>query len=148
VSVIEYLEPSKQLKLWKKLRTESVIPVVDTETYKRRAEILSALQQKIRRCDYHPQQVLGFLGLCKSSGATRFVPVFSVEDFSVYYACTSALQDTLCFDIEGVYGGWRMSANVDSNQEEDGVYGDLVCQPFSGQIFAYLFVYSSNSAGA
>lgn len=126
MSVLEYLEPSKQKKLWLKLRNDAVIPVVDEEKYKQRAEILDSLQKKVQRHDYHPQQILGFLGLCKSGGATRFVPVFSIEDFSVYYAATSALQKHLCFDLDGVYGAWWMSANHSKITPDEEIFGDYV----------------------
>jgi len=40
----------------------------------------------------------------------QIFPVMAIEDFAVYYACVSSLQEFLCFEIDGVYGAWRMRA--------------------------------------
>lgn len=112
MKMLKFLEPEKQNKLWKKLRDESLVPVVTKEDYKNRQVILKKLQKDIEKHDYFPKLLHGYLGMCKQLGSTRFVPVMQKEDFAVYYACTSALQEYLLNDdIEGVFGGWRMTSS-------------------------------------
>lgn len=125
MKVLEYLAVSKQKTLWKKLKNNSVIPVVDKKKFEMMPQILSELQSSIKYKDYHPQQALGFLSSCKNNGVTRFIPIMAVEDLAIYYACTTALQDKLCFEIDGVYGGWRMSKNYE-HTDTGQIVGDYV----------------------
>lgn len=127
MKLLKFLEPNKQKKLWKKLRDEALVPVVTNESYKNRNEILKKLKEDIQKHDYFPKLLHGYLGMCKQRGSTRFVPVMQKEDFAVYYACTSALQEHLLNDdIEGVFGGWKMTSSSKSRKNADESIADYV----------------------
>lgn len=127
VKALKWLQPEKQKRLWEKLRSDSVVPVVSKEMWQDRSAILSSLIQDIRTHNYFPEPCHGFLGVCKSNGCTRFLPVMTVRDMSVYYACVSAIQDEICISIEGVFGGWRMRKEKQREEDDnDEIFGDYV----------------------
>jgi hypothetical protein len=126
MKIFDYLEPKKQKKLWEKLKAESFVPVVNSDDYKSRKEILKNLREEIEKNNYFPKLLHGYLGSCKKIGSTRFIPILQKEDFAVYYACTAALQNELLNDkIKGVYGGWRMTSGARNVVTKD-YYADYV----------------------
>ena len=70
--------------LWKAI-VLSKVPVVDKYEKKQLAEVLLKLKKSIKTNKYLPDVPIGYLGMPKGVGVTRFIPIITAEDLLVYY---------------------------------------------------------------
>jgi hypothetical protein len=57
----------------------------------------------------------------KGYGVARTVPVFSIEDYCVYYFCIKELEDILCVNrTSNTFGGWTLGGKL-RQQEKDEI---------------------------
>ncbi|CTQ60006.1 reverse transcriptase domain-containing protein [Roseibium album] len=124
--------------IWRKLRA-SIVPIVSNEDYREIESVVNSLCNDIKINRYIPEICHGYLGYPKSSGCTRFVPIISKEDLTIYYLLALSFQDYLVKDLPGVYGAWRsvpMNANKELDlssiqSEEDAVENEVIDPYFS-----------------
>jgi hypothetical protein len=107
--------------IWKKLRS-SVVPVVNDETYSDINKRITTICDELKSNSYIPSIGHGYLGYCKKSGCTRFVPILSAEDMTVYYLLVLSLQDYLVEDLKGIYGAWR---SVPQKAIKEGIISEI-----------------------
>lgn len=56
----------------------------------------------------------------KGYGVARTVPVFSIEDYCVYYFCIKELEDVLCVNrTPNTFGGWTLGGKLRKQENED-----------------------------
>ncbi|WP_404925167.1 reverse transcriptase domain-containing protein [Mesorhizobium sp. ORM16] len=100
--------------IWKKL-SESIVPIIGAKELKEIVASIDQLKSDIKQHKYIPSIGHGYLGYLKSAGCTRFVPILTAEDMTVYYLIVLALQEYLIEDFEGVYGAYRSVPRIVSN---------------------------------
>ncbi len=89
------------------------------DDFKNRRRGLAALEAEVLRGDYSPRSIVGLLSAPKSAGVPRFIPVFDLRDYIVYFACVRALDEPLARDaIPGTFGGWSLGGA--RRRTEDG----------------------------
>lgn len=120
--------------IWRKLR-DSAVPIVDADKLKKIAEIIESLRNSIKRNEYIPSVGHGYLGYVKEAGCTRFVPILTVEDMTVYYLLVLSLQDYLIEDITGVYGAYR-SVPAKAKKVKDAEKEDEIIDPYFRDTFS------------
>lgn len=86
--------PKNARKIWKQLR-DSEVPIVSASDYKRLDQVIATLYEDLRTNAYMPAIGHGYLGFPKKAGCTRFVPISTKEDMTVYYLVTFSLEDVL-----------------------------------------------------
>lgn len=102
--------------IWKKLQG-GIVPIVDKKDISNVSGHVDSLVRSLSNNSYIPSIGHGYLGYLKSAGCTRFVPILTNEDMTVYYLLVLALQDYLVKDLPGVYGAWR---SVPKNAVKEG----------------------------
>lgn len=102
--------------IWKKLQG-GIVPIVDKKDISNVSGHADSLVRSLSNNSYIPSIGHGYLGYLKSAGCTRFVPILTNEDMTVYYLLVLALQDYLVKDLPGVYGAWR---SVPKNAVKEG----------------------------
>jgi len=104
----ELLFTDKRMKgLWKAI-VSSRVPLVTKYDIQELNVVLQDLRTSISSNKYLPAVPLGYLGIPKGVGVTRFIPIISKEDLLVYYSLTLAMQDFLIEDIPNVFGAYRV----------------------------------------
>jgi hypothetical protein len=88
------------------------------EEYKLKQSTLSHLQNQIDADSYCPNPH-GFLSVPKGPLVTRFVPVFSYNDYSVYFGCVGCFDEQLSkMAVAGTFGGWSLGGSIRKKEEE------------------------------
>jgi hypothetical protein len=112
------LDPKSQSHLWKHMFYKCAVRLGSKEEYKQRESTLSYLQKQIDTDSYSPDPH-GFLSVPKGSLVTRFVPVFSYCDYSVYFACVGNFDEQLSkMAVDGTFGGWSLGGSIRKKEEE------------------------------
>jgi Reverse transcriptase (RNA-dependent DNA polymerase). len=93
-------------RVWEKLN-ETAVPIVSDDDFRNLPDIVSALNRSIATNQYLPDNTLGYLGLNKRLGVSRFLPILNHTDTAVYYQLCGEIGDRTIKDIDGVFGGWR-----------------------------------------
>ena len=94
-------------KVWHKLQT-GIVPIVTSSDFSNLDEVVQCLNDEIHTNSYIPGVGHGFLGVEKTSGVTRFVPILGKEDMAVYYQLCGELGDQVLKNVPGIYGGWQV----------------------------------------
>lgn len=97
-------------------------------TKKQRLPFLNNLSIKLKKHEYFPGIPLTVKEADKGLGVARQVPIFTLEDYSVYYYCVRKLEHVLAKNrISGTYGGWSMGGKIRrlENSDEPSTYYQL-----------------------
>ena len=100
------VERSLARKIWKKL-IDGPVPIADKKDLARIDDFIERINRSIGTKSYIPDIVLGYLGLQKGSGVTRFIPILSKEDMAVYYQLCGQIGDAVLTRRDGIFGGWH-----------------------------------------
>jgi len=98
----------------RKLNTQintGLVPLVQSSNYSSVLEEVSFLDSQIRNRKYSPEIPVGYLGLEKNGGVTRFIPILSRSDTLVYFATTYRLEKHLFKKVIGVQGAYQNLPN-------------------------------------
>lgn len=120
-------------QIWKALR-DGIVPIVSTENYSRISEHVKKLVLDLDTRNYMPSIGHGYLGYPKANGCTRFVPILTKEDMTVYYMLILSIQEHILFNIKGVYGAWRSVPKPISEGFDDDDIDNIVDPYFSGTL--------------
>lgn len=102
------LEQVVDQKFWKVINDLRV-----HATKKYRVPFLQDLKIKLKQYEYFPSLPLTVKETDKGHGVARQVPIFNLEDYSVYYYCVRKLEHVIAKNrIEGTYGGWSMGGKI------------------------------------
>ncbi|WP_299940793.1 RNA-directed DNA polymerase [uncultured Nitratireductor sp.] len=93
-------------RVWEKLN-ETAVPVVSDDDFHNLSVTIDILNKNISTNQYFPDNTLGYLGLNKRLGVSRFLPILNHTDTAVYYHLCGKIGDRAIKDIDGVFGGWR-----------------------------------------
>ncbi|MCA0010494.1 RNA-directed DNA polymerase [Mesorhizobium sp. B292B1B] len=120
--------------IWKKL-SESIVPIIGAKELKEIVASVDQLKADIKQNKYIPSIGHGYLGYLKSAGCTRFVPILTADDMTVYYLIVLALQEYLIEDFEGVYGAYR-SVPKSAKKVKDPEKEDDIIDPYFRDTFS------------
>lgn len=82
-------------------------------TKKQRKLFLEDLAVKLKQHEYFPSIPLTVKEADKGHGVARQIPIFTLEDYSVFYYCVRRLEHVLAKNrIQGTYGGWSMGGKM------------------------------------
>lgn len=82
-------------------------------TRKYRLPFLQDLKVKLKQYEYFPSLPLTVKESDKGHGVARQIPIFHLEDYSVYYYCVRKLEHVIAKNrVEGTYGGWSMGGKI------------------------------------
>lgn len=71
------------------------------------------LAKKLKHHEYFPSLPLTVKEADKGFSVARQIPIFNLEDYSVYYYCVRKLEHVLAKNrIKGTYGGWSMGGKL------------------------------------
>ncbi|MCC6236107.1 MAG: RNA-directed DNA polymerase [Dehalococcoidia bacterium] len=63
----------------------------------------------VRSGDYTPYPTLALLSAPKGMGVPRFIPVFTLRDYAVFFGCVRAIDEQLAENATpGTFGGWSL----------------------------------------
>lgn len=105
MSVEQLFTEQRVRKIWKKIKN-SFVPVVSSQQYAEVGQHALKLRKDIRSNAYMPGIGHGYLGVPKSFGCTRFLPIINATDMAVYYLIVDSLQKPLVKNLPSVFGGW------------------------------------------
>ena len=120
--------------IWKKL-SESIVPIIGAKELKGIVSSIDQLKADIKQNKYIPSIGHGYLGYLKSAGCTRFVPILTAEDMTVYYLIVLSIQEYLIEDFEGVYGAYRSVPKL-ARKAKDPQKEDDIIDPYFRDTFA------------
>lgn len=93
-------------KVWQQLRKGDV-PGVGRYEESGLVDWVESINKELSIHSYMPSVVHGYLGIEKNLGVTRFIPLLTKEDMSIYYHICGALGSSVIRDVPNIYGGWR-----------------------------------------
>jgi len=108
-----YLGTRVETRLKKKLRKLSkaistgLVPLPPNSAGKNVIEEMTDLDYSVKLRSYTPKLPVGYLGLEKRIGVTRFLPILAREDMLLYFATTYRLERFLFKKIVGVQGAYQ-----------------------------------------
>lgn len=115
---LPHFSSTSQAPFWKHLKNGCGIPIVSKDEFINRKDILASLESDVLKGKYFPESPIGFLSDSKKNSVPRFIPVFSVKDYSVFFASTKAFDKTLAEEaVEGTYGGWSLGGERRKKEE-------------------------------
>lgn len=120
-------------QIWKALR-DGIVPIVSARDYSKITEHVDKLISDLDTRNYMPSIGHGYLGYPKANGCTRFVPILTKEDMTVYYMLILSIQEYILFNIRGVYGAWRAVPKPISEGFEDEDTDEIIDPYFSGTL--------------
>ena len=105
---------------WKAF-TNSTFPIVLPKTSAERKQLLDSVFDEIESARYAPGIPEAELVMNKGHGVARTIPVFSMQDYCVYYFCIKELEDVLCGNrTPNTFGGWSLGGSL-RKQEHDEI---------------------------
>ncbi|MEX2375949.1 MAG: RNA-directed DNA polymerase [Dehalococcoidia bacterium] len=103
------LDASTQSRFLKYLFKECLVRLGKPVEYRERNVHLSDLRATVERGEYTPNPIVALLSIPKGEGVPRFIPVFTWQDYAVYYAAVRAVDEQLAARIvPGTFGGWSL----------------------------------------
>lgn len=107
-----------QDRLWQHLKEQSPVPILSGEDYRNRKEIWSNIESEVNEGRYHTRPIHGFLSAPKSNGIPRFIPILSMYENTVYWACVKTFDKELAnLAIPDTFGGWSMGSERRTKEE-------------------------------
>lgn len=105
---------------WKAF-TNSTFPIVLPKTPAEKAQLLDSVFYEIESARYAPGIPEAELVMNKGHGVARTIPVFSMQDYCIYYFCIKELEDVLCGNrTQNTFGGWSLGGSL-RKQEHDEI---------------------------
>lgn len=94
-------------------------------TRKYRIPFLDELSKKLKSFEYFPSLPLTVKEADKGHGVARQIPIFNLEDYSVYYYCVRKLEHVIAKNrVAGTYGGWSMGGKIRRLENENDIADD------------------------
>jgi hypothetical protein len=94
-------------KVWEKLN-ETAVPIVKRQDFINLHDTVARINGEISSNQYLPDNVHGYLGINKTLGVSRFLPIINHTDMAVYYQLCGEIGDRVIEQIDGVFGGWQV----------------------------------------
>lgn len=89
-------------------------------TKKQRLRSLEELKRKLETHEYFPSLPLAVKEADKGHGVARQIPIFKLDDYSVYYYCVRKLEHVLAKNrVPCTYGGWSMGGRIRKMEAND-----------------------------
>lgn len=107
-------------KVWDKLN-ETAVPIVTDQDFANISQTIEGLNHSISTSQYLPDNILGYLGLNKRLGVSRFIPILNHTDTAVYYQLCGEIGDQTIRNIDGVFGGWRFAPTPSTKKFSDAL---------------------------
>lgn len=100
-----------------------------------RISMLASLSDRLQRHEYFPGLPLTVMEADKGYGVARQIPIYDLDDYSVYYYCVRKLEHVLAKNrVSGTFGGWSMGGRLRKLEQEEDAETD------------YMLTYSYNPA--
>jgi hypothetical protein len=91
---------------------DRTFPIKIPQTPTEKKELIEKVYLSISSAQYTPNIPEAEIVIDKGYGVARTVPVFSIEDYCVYYFCIKELEDVLCANrTNNTFGGWTLGGN-------------------------------------
>jgi hypothetical protein len=99
---------------------ECLIRLGSRTEYEERRERLARLRDEVEAGNYVPRPTVALLSDPKGAGVPRFVPVFSLRDYVVYFGCVRAVDRQLAERaVPGTFGGWSLGGKRRAKEQDD-----------------------------
>ncbi len=104
---------------WKAF-TNKALPIKIPQTSNERRELIERVYESISSARYAPSIPETEIVMNKGHGVARTVPVFCIEDYSVYYFCIKELEDVLCGNrTDNTFGGWTLGGMLRQQEKSE-----------------------------
>lgn len=123
---MELLSKDEFLKIfsidfYQKVLNESLVSFKRKIRKSEAKELMYCAYKKLINYDYYVSNPVEYIYLLKNSFVARIIPVFSIEDESIYfYLCKRIEEDIANNRVPGTFGGWRLG-NAIKTQEDDEI---------------------------
>jgi hypothetical protein len=108
---------------WRAFRRWSV-PLGIPRKQEERRFLLNRVFDAVQSARYSPSIPQIEIVSNKGYGVVRYVPVFCIEDYCVYFFCIRELEEVLCSKrVENTFGGWTLGGQMPRAEHEE-VAGD------------------------
>src|SRR5665213_1602175 len=88
------------------------------EDERNRTDVLSPLYKRLASHEYFPSIPTALIEQNKGLGVVRQIPIFSPEDYCVYYFCVKYFEKIFSKRrIDGTFGGWSMGGRIRKMEE-------------------------------
>jgi len=83
-------------------------------------QIVLKLYNDLVNKSYYPSKPISYIHRNKGSGITRVIPVFTIQDYCVYYYCVKKLESKIAYNrIDNTFGGWSMNGLLRKSEEDE-----------------------------
>ena len=108
---------------WKAFRRWSS-PLQIPPTKEEKVRLVNRVFEAVQSAQYSPSVPKIEIVSNKGMGVARYVPVFCIEDYCVYYFCLKELEEVLCRErVTNTFGGWTLGGQLPRAEHEE-VAGD------------------------
>jgi len=81
---------------------------------------IEKLHKEIQKRRYYPSVPRFYIDQDKGNGVTRIVPVFTLEDYCVYYYCIKKIEDKIAYNrVENTFGGWTLGGLMRKSEDDE-----------------------------
>ena len=95
--------------------------------YRARWGMLDELRSDVDGGAYAPRRLQGFLAMPRSFALPRFVPIFSVRDYALFFACVRAIDECSAAEaVEGTFGGWSLGGR---RRKREAEFAEAIIDP-------------------
>lgn len=82
--------------------------------------IVSVLHNDLVNKTYYPRKPSTYIHRNKGAGITRVIPVFTIQDYCVYYYCIKKLEPKIAYNrIDNTFGGWSLNGLIRRSEEDE-----------------------------
>jgi hypothetical protein len=104
------------------MATQCAVPLVSPEQYRNRKVNLGTILEQVNDGGYSPSKPHGFLSAPKQNSVARFVPVFTLTDTAVYFACLQTVDEGLAAAaVPSTFGGWQLGGARRCMEEKEAL---------------------------
>ena len=83
-------------------------------------EFVEKLYSEIQSWNYYPSTPQHYVELDKGNGVVRITPIFTLEDYGVFYYCIKKMEAQIALNrVANTFGGWTLGGAIREREEDE-----------------------------
>ncbi len=83
-------------------------------------KFIEKLYSEIQKRTYYPSVPEYYIDRDKGNCVTRIIPVFTLEDYCVYYYCIKKIENKIAYNrVENTFGGWTLGGVIRKSEHDE-----------------------------